>query len=72
MLPSIGDLVIDSGPLKFGFGIVLDVDDTMMNEDFVQVAWLKSGLGMSDGCMWTPAPQIVVISKARGHDNENW
>ena len=71
MLPSIGDLVIDSGPLKFGFGIVLDVDDTMMNEDFVRIAWLKPGIGMADGCMWSPAAQVLIISKA-GHNNESW
>ena len=70
MRPSIGDLVIDSGPLKFGFGIVLDVDDTMMNEDFVQIAWLKPGIGMADGCMWSPSAQVVVDSK--GHNNESW
>ena len=69
MLPSIGDLVIDSGPLKFGFGIVLDVDDTMMNEDFVRVAWLKPGLGMADGCMWCPSKQITTVSK--GHSYES-
>jgi hypothetical protein len=72
VLPSIGDLVIDSGPLKFGFGIVLDVDDAMMNEDFVQVAWLKSGLGMADGCMWSPAAQVSIVSKAKVYNNENW
>ena len=71
MLPLIGDLVIDSGPLKFGFGIVLDVDDTMMNEDFVRIAWLKPGIGMADGCMWSPAAQVLVISKA-GCNNESW
>ena len=70
MLPSIGDLVIDSGRLEFGFGIVLDVDDTIMNEDFVQVAWLKSGLGMADGCMWSPADQLTIVSK--GSSNESW
>ena len=69
MLPSIGDLVIDSGPLKFGFGIVLDVDDTMMNEDFVQVAWLGAHR-MGDGCMWSPANQLKIISK--GRSNESW
>ncbi len=70
MLPSIGDLVIDSGPLEFGFGIVLDVDDTMMNEEFVQVAWLKSALGMADGCMWSPADQLKIVSK--GRCDESW
>jgi hypothetical protein len=69
MLPSIGDLVIDSGPLKFGFGLVLDVDETMMNEEFVRVAWLKPELGMSDGCMWCPAEQISIVSKGHGYES---
>jgi hypothetical protein len=72
MLPLIGDLVIDSGPLKFGFGLVLDVDETIMNEDFVRVAWLKSGIGMwmaGDGCMWCPAEQISIVSKGHGYES---
>ena len=69
MLPLIGDLVIDSGPLKFGFGLVLDVDETMMNEAFVRVAWLKSGIGMADGCMWCPAEQISIVSKGHGYES---
>jgi hypothetical protein len=70
VLPSIGDLVIDSGPLRFGFGLVLDVDETMMNEEFVRIAWLKPGIGMGDGAMWSPAVQVSIVSK--GHSNESW
>jgi len=41
----------------------------MMNEDFVQVAWLGAHR-MGDGCMWSPADQLKIVSK--GRSNESW
>jgi hypothetical protein len=67
VLPSVGDLVINSTLTDLGVGVVLDTWREQLGFGYVQVAWFKNNI---DDTMWSPVEQVKIVS--RGHDNENW